>query len=216
MRVRGEFLRLLREQQGWTQDQLADHAGYSDRLIRKAEAGGALHPDTIEVLADALSTETAPIFPEDLVTSPAAAVRSFVEAYRKKERQLVANFHTHLDDNVECFVAGDPEQIPFAGIWKTVDGFDSFWGSFFQLFSRPSKELYTPTVVTDGLTCIAIGQEQVELKDANQMTQSWVTIMFKFERGKIVKIDDFFDTAATAQIIREMRAKRQTPKSPET
>ena len=50
--VNGEMLRFLRNRRGWTQEDLASKAGYSERAVRKAESSGGLHPDTIEILAE--------------------------------------------------------------------------------------------------------------------------------------------------------------------
>ncbi|MFN3148584.1 helix-turn-helix domain-containing protein [Bremerella sp.] len=50
-----DFLRELRLNNGWTQAELAKRAGYSERLIGKAESGSPIARDTIVDIADALS-----------------------------------------------------------------------------------------------------------------------------------------------------------------
>ena len=52
IRCNGEMVRFLRKQRGWTQERLATAAGYTKRLVAKAESSGSLNPDTIEILAE--------------------------------------------------------------------------------------------------------------------------------------------------------------------
>jgi steroid delta-isomerase-like uncharacterized protein len=66
-RVRGGLLRLLRLAREWSQEEAADEAGLSDRLIRKAEAGGPIRPNTVAALAKAYGSREAPLCAEDLL-----------------------------------------------------------------------------------------------------------------------------------------------------
>jgi len=50
-------LRLLRDARGWTQEQLANSAGYSVKTIWKAEAGRPLKRQTLTDIARALGVE---------------------------------------------------------------------------------------------------------------------------------------------------------------
>lgn len=200
----GWKVRDLRKQLGWTQEELAANAGYTARLVRKAEGGGSLHPDTIEVLAEALSTEQMRVNPEDLIVCPTNVVSEYVRAYRGRERQMVADFQVHLDPAVECFIAGDPEQIPFAGTWRSPDGYDRFWGLYFQLFARPDKTIYRPRIICEGNTGVALGQEAVAIKELGIQTSSWVVINFEFCRGRVTRIEHYFDTQDTADRLRDL------------
>jgi steroid delta-isomerase-like uncharacterized protein len=65
--VDGNALKALRVNRGWTQHQAAQRAGYSDRWIRKAEAGGPLEIQSIAVLASLYSTEQRHLTPDDLL-----------------------------------------------------------------------------------------------------------------------------------------------------
>ncbi|PQO33924.1 hypothetical protein C5Y97_17045 [Blastopirellula marina] len=207
MAVQGKTLSDLRKRLGWTQQRLADVSGYSDRLIRKAEAGGTLHADTIEVLALSLSTAERPVFPEDLVVSMESLVREVSQAYSQSEGQLVSKIHQYFADDIELRAAGDPRQIPFAGTWKTIDGVDAFWNFFFRVLNRPDKRIYAPMLIANDTTCVSFGREVVETAEGGLKTESFVSIKYEFRQGKIVSIDDFFDTAATAKILREVQAQ---------
>lgn len=55
LQIDGGRIRTRRLQLGWTQQELAERAGYCDRLIRKAERGERLTVTAARVLAEALS-----------------------------------------------------------------------------------------------------------------------------------------------------------------
>lgn len=72
--VNGQLLRACRIARGWTQDDAAAKAGVSDRLIRKAESGGALEIQSIAILAQLYSTPERRLTPDDLLAKPIAPI----------------------------------------------------------------------------------------------------------------------------------------------
>lgn len=66
-KVKGEFLRNLRLEQQWSQEEAAAKAGYTERLIRKAESNGPLQLSTIADLAELYSTPDRQLTIDDLV-----------------------------------------------------------------------------------------------------------------------------------------------------
>lgn len=66
-RVLGDRLRELRVGRAWSQREAAERAGFSDRLIRKAERGGPLELKTIALLAQLYSQPGAPVNPQTLL-----------------------------------------------------------------------------------------------------------------------------------------------------
>lgn len=75
-RVQGPLLRSLRIARGWTQQDAADRAGLSDRLVRKAEAGDAIELRSISLLAQLYSTAQAPLTLNELLAVPIGASNS--------------------------------------------------------------------------------------------------------------------------------------------
>ena len=51
--VNGQSIKQFRAALGWSQAALADRAGYSERLVRKAEAGGKISLQALRDLAEA-------------------------------------------------------------------------------------------------------------------------------------------------------------------
>lgn len=72
--VAGPVLRALRVARGWTQEEASERAGVSDRLIRKAEAGGPLELKSIALLAQLYSAPDAPLTPSELMPGRVEAV----------------------------------------------------------------------------------------------------------------------------------------------
>lgn len=66
----GAVVRRLRKRLGLTQAQLASRSGFSERLIRKAEASTPISLKTVRSLAIALSCEEKKINPSVLICSP--------------------------------------------------------------------------------------------------------------------------------------------------
>lgn len=207
--VNGELIRDLRKLRGWTQEQLADLAGYTPRLIRKAEAGGPVHVDTIEVLAATLSSVAAPVSPETLTTDLQAIARRFAISYAHDERQIASRSSAIFAPNVVYNMAGDPEQIPFAGRYHGLDGIDRWATAFFDTFSRPLKDLYRPQLYQAGTAVLAVGHDAVNVPGDSQIHYSVTVVRFEFERGKIVLADNDYDTHGTMEVLRQVRAKRQ-------
>ena len=110
--INGRELRTQRLTRGWTQFQLAKTAGYTERLVRKAEKGGTLDIATIQNLAEALSTpdNTVPI--ESLTMDISAIARKWVESFDQLRARMLPE--------VESFLAEDfvfepiREPLPFA------------------------------------------------------------------------------------------------------
>ncbi len=221
--VNGEMLRFLRNRRGWTQEDLASKAGYSERVVRKAESSGGLHPDTIEILAEALSGPDWTVDPEDLITTPEALARTVINAYRNQERQVVANVQGLLHDELKVYAAGEEVGLPFAGGYDGADGFDEFFGKYFNAFIRPDKQFFQPTFFARGNEVILHGQEAVKAVDSDEIISSWIFIKFTFERGKLIRYENFYDTAKAAQYLQslgqpgkqsEMQSPGETESSP--
>lgn len=69
--IRGDVLRTLRQARQWTQEQVANRAGLSEKLIRKAERGEPIDLNSVAALASAFHSSANPIAPSDLIQPPA-------------------------------------------------------------------------------------------------------------------------------------------------
>jgi len=204
----GELVRHHRNRRGWTQPELAKESGYTTRLIAKAESGGALDCDTIETLADTLSTEPTSVYPEDLVYFPKLIARKILENYAEHERDCAIHCQQYLAEDFVLVVPGDPAILPFAGEYKGFAGFDEFWENFFSVMRR-----YDKRVIIDSMRVIAEGNEVVVMTNEiaahvaqkETATPTPIGFIFEFERGKLKRLEDHFDAASAQQRVLELQ-----------
>lgn len=79
--VKGLLLKEQRERRGWTQEQLAEQAGLTDRTVRNAEAGRPIHLRSIQKLCSVLHCDVAgPCPPQQLLQLPRRAASLLVVA----------------------------------------------------------------------------------------------------------------------------------------
>lgn len=91
--VKGDLLRSCRIANGWTQEDAALKAGFSDRLIRKAESGGPLQIQSIAILAELYSSPDRRLTPDDLLAEPVAAA-----PHSSSASQAAATVRRFLDE----------------------------------------------------------------------------------------------------------------------
>jgi transcriptional regulator with XRE-family HTH domain len=194
----GDLVKQRRLRRRWTQENLADITGFSVRLIAKAEAGGSLHPDTIEVLAAALSTATDPLFPEDLIADPKQLALEFLKQLKLHQGQVVSKCHQFLAEEVRFVMPGNPDILPFAGRHVGVDAMDQACFKFFEAMEIPKLELWrTEFVVCEGNEVVTgqwiPGQVRgLAQKGFMVATPALIVNRIVFARGKIVTYDDYF------------------------
>lgn len=203
-------LRRLRMEQGLSQDELAKRAGYSDRLIRKAEAGGNVCSQTIRDLADALSFPDAPVTYEDLVLDHLAMAKQFVHGYDHYGQWMLDTCLDLFHKSFVFYCPGDPNQVPFAGEWVGVAGMQTFFDRFFSLFTREPGTLQPTYLVGESHVC-ARYYDQVFFQ-GHTLPTFWVNLHIQFKDGLISRIDDEYDTKATAAALDELLARlKDTP-----
>lgn len=196
------LIKHLREQRGWSQTELAQRAGYSDRLIRKAEAGLPIAAVTISDLADTFSRMGDRVFPEDLTTHPVRLAENYLAAFHECGPDWVDAIRETLDPKIVMHIAGDPAQIPFAGRHCGIEALKRSAKIFFSVLEVPAGHDHRPhyrflgrgneVTMTGESWLQPIGQPPVQ-----QPVQVWHRFLFR--RGKIVLIEDLFDTLQAAK-----------------
>jgi len=129
--VSGPLLRALRAGRGWTQQEAAAKAGFSDRLIRKAEAGGTIDSHSIATLAQLYSTPkrrltTRDLLAQDLLAQPLGSTSDEPSAGKERREQPTSSI----------------EELPVEGL--VVRWFEQLWN---QRRLRVIDELAAPGVV---------------------------------------------------------------------
>ncbi len=206
LEVNGDLICYYRQLRGWTQLQFAQTAGYSRRLISKAESNGVLRRDTISNLAASLSTPGSLVTPEDLISDPRFIGRKFIEVFAKNERRFVEKLWDALGEDVICYVGGNVEQIPFAGRFVGRDGMQGYFDRFFDVMQRPSNslDLENVTVMHQGNLVMIDARDELQLSGAPPFECS-VQIVLNFERGKIAQVKIHFEEDRLVQYIKEYK-----------
>ncbi len=148
MTVCGERVKHYRKMLGWTQEELAHHSGYSDRLIRKAEASRTLSVETVQNLAQSLSCEHFHVTPEDLTWSPKKSLQRFLEFGRCEEKdvQLIPRVIT---DDCRLDFMGDARFV-LTGTWIGYEGIVR-WLSLFHQHFLDKEQVEESVVAVDGV-----------------------------------------------------------------
>lgn len=201
-RVNGKRFAELRKQIGLTQMDLANRAGYSERVIRKAESGGALRLETIRDLSQSLSTPNQIVEPSHLYHSQLDLAKQFVQAYDQFGRDALLHCDGLFHEDFQFCCPGDPIQVSFAGLWNGLEGMQEFFDRFFSLFSRKAGSLL-PTYLEADCRVVARYEDQVFF-ETHPMPPFWVNLHFHFRDGLISRIDDEYDTRLAAESFLEL------------
>jgi len=164
--VNGKLLLACRVANGWTQDDAAAKAGFSDRLIRKAESGGPLQIQSIDILAQLYSTSQRRLTPDDLLAEPIAPDQvkstsshaSQAEARASRAEIMVRRFFQELwnerkfeaiDEllSPDCVLHAEGRELyGRAAMYRRAE-------EFFAAFDRFIVEIYDLTVQRDLVIC---------------------------------------------------------------
>ena len=186
----------FRRNRGLTQEALAALSGYSDRLIRKAEAGGVLKWETIEDLAEALSSADVPLTAVDLVADPRALARRFIMNYARYENQLAARAEGLFAEDFQFWGAGDGEVMACCGHFDGISAFDGYLQEFFRILERPDKDLLTQMqVIVEGQKAVVLTQDRAFFRGTNVSIDSKIAVVFECRGGKLVAGSSYFDGA---------------------
>ena len=98
------------------------------------------------------------------------------------------------------------KSVRFADCPKTSSAGEQIncYGQYFKAFVRPDKLLFQPTFYSRGNEVILHGQEAVQAIDSKDVISSWIFIKFTFERGKLIRYENFYDTATAAYYLKSL------------
>jgi len=202
-------LKHLRKKRRLTQAQLAQSAGYSERLISKAESGDSVNLSTLEDLADALSTREEKIYYEDLICDPVQIGKRYVTALHEDQAAFVDSMRDYLDEDIVLRIAGDPDQIPFAGVYYGIDAADRGYKIFFSVLEVPDHDYMSCyQFYAQGTDVVIWGESWIHPRGMPMEEPIQVSNLLRTRRGKIILFDDRFDTQAGAELL--SRAKSIT------
>lgn len=200
-----DYLRELRLRNGWTQADLAKKAGYSERLISKAEAGTPIARDTICDIAEALSEgEQNRVYWEDLACDPVQLAKRYIDALHIHQSNFMEGIREFLSEDIVVRIAGDPAEIPFAGEHVGIEAVDRAYKIFFSVLEVPDHDYQKCyQYISQGPNAIIWGKSWIHPIGRPMANPIQVSNLLMFRRGKLVLLDDCFDTAAGAAALRD-------------
>jgi transcriptional regulator with XRE-family HTH domain len=201
----GKLLRHLRTSRGWTQKELARRAGYTERLVRKAEHGGSLDFQTAVDLADALSLDTTTIAATDLDLDRSLiwiAERILFGPVLHGTEDL-REINLFLSPDFVLHVSGSPSKSIFAGTWKSVSGFRAFLEAFHKTIRRTTQELDVAFTTSELL--VSARYRESFWVEGQPVNAFWVNLHFHFAGTLVQAIDVEYDTLSVSESCRERR-----------
>jgi transcriptional regulator with XRE-family HTH domain len=197
-------VRYHRERIGWTQRQLAKAAGYSERLVSKAEAGKPISAATVADLAMALSTAEAPVYPEDLIVDPVQLAKQYIAAEYTPPHRVVDAIRHFLDEDVVIRLAGDPATIPFAGEHRGIAAVERVFDIFFSVLEVPPGHDPTPwyQFVGQGNEVVIWGKSWMHPIGRPMERPIDLVHRMKFRRGKLIEVEVVFDSLEGSRVLR--------------
>ena len=203
--VNGQRVQSLRQSAGMTQEELAKKAGYSDRLVRKAEASSPLRKSTIADLADALSTATQKVTADDLVFSRELISRDVASFILNGSLSPPDALSDLIHPRFVLRAAGQDMGIPFAGDVKGASACQSFRDRLNAAFSvvhfLPEQ---TRCFVATHETCVQATTLMMSCSPpqfVESAVEIWWFLKARFEASRLLSIELHYDTGNICRLL---------------
>lgn len=108
-----------------------------------------------------------------------------------------------LADNVEWWVAGPKEVLPFAGTWRGLDGIAEFHRLLGQTMRYDRTVVQKYWVDGDEVAAIFVGSGVARV--TGRPFESEILRLYTLEKGKIIRVRNYYDTAAYVRAVEPAR-----------
>ena len=106
-----------------------------------------------------------------------------------------------LADDVEWWVAGPSEILPFAGTWQGLEGIAEFHKKLGETMRYDKVELQRYIVSGNDVAAIFIGEGVA--RATGKPFRSEIVRLYSFTSGKVVRVRNYYDTAAYVRAVRD-------------
>lgn len=187
-------LREIRQRVGLSQTKLAALAGYSARLIRKAESTGQLSGATINDLVQALNEEGAQVTVSDLLFNEISTCVRLRQALEQHGREALQYCGELLADDFVYHCAGSPEN-PLAGTFFGREGFQQWLNAFYGRYQQEPGHKRCPKYFRNDHE-VLVCYDEVLTVDGSVSPTIWVNLHISIRQGRIHSILNQYDTEA--------------------
>jgi transcriptional regulator with XRE-family HTH domain len=202
----------LRKSRGWTQTDLAIKAGYSTRLISKAECGKPISRTTLMDLAQALSTPENVVLPDDLSAHPVDLAKKFMTAVHTHGPNLMPTIEHLLAPDATFHISGNPAELPYAGTHRGIDAIKRMYEIMFSVFEIPKnhRRESSYSYFGKGNEVIIWGMSWIHPigRPLNNEPVS-TTHRLRFSRGKLLFFEDRLDTQTVNLLLQQTKLVMQ-------
>jgi transcriptional regulator with XRE-family HTH domain len=205
VRPDGLAIKHLRNLRGWTQKDLARRAGYTERLIRKAESGGALGIQTAMDIAEAFSQDLHKVAIDEFVSTRdrMGTVHHFLQSFSLYGREMVKHVQQELTHDFSMRIAvfrGSNSFMP--ADWFNISELNFLLDAIVLNFSMDKGVMNT--AYTEGAEFVSVRYHQRLLFAGRTLEPFWVNLHFHFKSHKIESIEVEYDTFAVSRIFSQI------------
>jgi ketosteroid isomerase-like protein len=105
-----------------------------------------------------------------------------------------------LADSVEWWVAGPPDELPFAGTWRGIAGIAEFERRLNATMRYDRVELRRYLVSGDDVAVVFLGAGVA--RATGRPFESEIVRLYTFREGRVVRVRNYYDTAAYVAAVR--------------
>jgi transcriptional regulator with XRE-family HTH domain len=198
----GKLISHLRKQLGWTQNELARKAGFTERLIVKAEGSQKIAASTLQIISATFCEAGATVSHADLSVDPPALAKEFFRTMYKQGPDVIeVNKHFIAPDIVVHF-AGDPCVFPFAGTHIGIEAARLAFITFYSVLQPPEdhSDLDRFQIVSTGHGALVWGETWFHPIGKPMQRPMKIAVKLDFRDGLMTLFDDRFDTQEGAKL----------------
>src|SRR5688572_8247161 len=104
-----------------------------------------------------------------------------------------------LADDVEWWVSGPSEVLPFAGTWRGLEGVAEFQKKLGETMKYDKVQLQRYIVSGDDVAAIFVGEGVA--RATGKPFRSEIVRLYTFTNGKVVRVRNYYDTAAYVRAV---------------
>jgi transcriptional regulator with XRE-family HTH domain len=197
----GKLISQLRRKLGWTQNDLARKAGFTERLIVKAEGSQKIAVSTLHIISETFCEAGATVSAADLSSDPAALAKEFIRAMYQHGPNVVDMNRHFLSPEIVVHFAGDPNVFPFAGTHVGIEAARQAFIAFYSVLQPPEdhSEINSFQFVSTGHGALVWGETWAHPIGKPMPGPIKLAIKMDFRDGLMIVFDDRFDTQEGAK-----------------